>query len=97
MTHFQTAAAKTCWSRRFLALLALFATFPAKAHPGHGLGEQAAAHIITSPYHLATFAAVGAAWYFGARFVQPQIPRRILQSVGIVTVLTAVAMIGSRI
>ena len=97
MTHFQSVAANTCWSPRFLAPFALFATLPAKAHPGHGFGEQAAAHIITSPYQLTTFAAVGAAWYFGARFVQPQIPRRILQSVGIVTVLTAVAMIGSRI
>lgn len=78
-------------------LLPLLATLSAHAHPGHGLGEHGAAHVMTSPYHLAILAGTGLALWFGARFVQSQLPRRILQTAGVVAVLTAAAIWGSHI
>lgn len=82
---------------RLLPLLPFLGTLSAHAHPGHGLGEHGAAHVMTSPYHLAVLAGTGVALWFAARLVQSQIPRRILQALGVVAVLTAVAIWGSRI
>ena len=82
---------------RLLPLLPCIGALSAQAHPGHGLGEHGAAHVMTSPYHLAVLAGTGVALWFGARLVQNQIPRRILQAVGVVAVLTAAAIWGSRI
>lgn len=81
---------------RLLPLLPILAVSSAHAHPGHSLGEHGAAHVVTSPYHLAMLAAVGMALWFGGRFVQSQLSRRILQGTGIAAVITAVAIFGSR-
>jgi hypothetical protein len=68
----------------------------ASAHPGHGLGEHGATHIVTSPYHLAVLALVGAALWLVGRFVQRQLPRRLLQGAGFAAILAAALIWGIR-
>jgi len=82
---------------RLLPLVPFIGALSAHAHPGHGLGEHGAAHVMTSPYHLALLAGTGLALWFGGRFVQSQLPRRILQSAGVGAVLAAAAIWGSHL
>ena len=79
-----------------LPLLPILVASSAQAHPGHSLGEHGAVHVVTSPYHLSMLAAVGVALWFGGRFVQSHLSRRILQGTGIAAVLAAGAIFGSR-
>jgi hypothetical protein len=58
------------------ATLALALSAP--AHPGHGLSEQGALHLVTSPDHLAILALGGGVLWLGARFVHRRVPRRLL-------------------
>ncbi len=81
---------------RLLPLLPFLGALSAQAHPGHSLGEHGAAHVITSPYHLAILAGVGAALWFGGRFAQTQLARRVIQGTGIAAVLLAALIAGSR-
>jgi len=71
------------------ALLTALASGVAQAHPGHGLHEASASHVLTSPYHLAVLALSGATIWFSARWVERRLPRRLLQSIGIAAVMTA--------
>lgn len=63
-----------------------------QAHPGHGLHDASAAHILTSPYHLAILAASGAALLLAARLIQRRLPRRLVQVAGFAA-LAAVAVL----
>lgn len=81
---------------RLFFLLPFVAAISANAHPGHGLGEHGAAHVITSPYHVATLAVAGVALWLTGRFVQRQSVRRVLQGSGLAMVLVAAAVFGSR-
>ena len=69
----------------------------AHAHPGHGLDDASAAHILTSPYHLTVLALSGAALLLVARFVPRRLPRRLLQGAGIAAAAAALVLWGSRI
>jgi uncharacterized membrane protein len=81
---------------RLFCLLPLVTAISANAHPGHGLGEHGAAHVITSPYHVGTLAVAGVALWITGRFVQRQSVRRVLQGSGLAMVLVAAAVFGSR-
>lgn len=81
---------------RLLPLLPFLGALPAQAHPGHSLGEHGAAHVITSPYHLAMLAGIGVALWFGGRFARAQVARRVIQGTGIAAVLIAALIAGSR-
>lgn len=66
--------------RSHAAALALTATvLSARAHPGHSLSEASPAHMVTSPYHLATLALAGLGMFAAARLVQRVWARRALQ------------------
>lgn len=80
-----------------LPVLPLFAAFSVQAHPGHGLGALGAGHVLTSPYHLAILFTAGLALWIGGRFIHRELPRRILRGAGIAAVLTATAILGSRL
>ena len=84
----------------FRSLTATTATFAfalcAQAHPGHALGDHGALHVATSPYHLAILAAGGAALWFTARFIKNRLPRRALQTFGVLAVAAAGVLWGIR-
>ena len=83
--------------RRFIpaATLALLCSASALyAHPGHGLGEADARHLLTSPDHLAVLALGGLGAWFGSRFVQRRLPRRALQSLGLAAVAVVAVLRG---
>lgn len=69
---------------------------PASAHPGHSLGDSTPGHLLTSPYHLAVLALGGVALWLAGRFVQHQLPRRLLQGTGVAALLTAIVIWGVR-
>ena len=77
------------------AALVLGAT-SAHAHPGHGLHEATAWHVLSNPYHLAVLAFVGVVLLLAGRFVQRRLPRRVLQGAAIVTLATATVLWGLR-
>lgn len=81
---------------RLFFFLPFVAAISANAHPGHGLGDHGAAHVITSPYHVATLAIAGVALWLTGRFVQRQSVRRVLQGSGLAMVLVAASVFGSR-
>lgn len=85
-------------ARRLAAgFLALLAGVPlANAHPGHSFSEATAAHLLTSPGHLAVLVLVGAAMFLGAQFVQRRLPRRALQAAGCLAFLSGVILFGLR-
>jgi uncharacterized membrane protein YfcA len=83
------AAGTTTLSLTLLASSAL-------AHPGHSLGDQGPVHLVTSPYHLALLAGTGAALWFGARFIGRILPRRAVQILGLLSVISAVVLWGLR-
>ena len=68
----------------------------ALAHPGHRLGAQGPVHMVTSPYHLAVLAGAGAALWFGARFIGRTFPRRAIQTLGLLSVISAAVLWGLR-
>jgi hypothetical protein len=67
----------------------LVATFPAAAHPGHGLHEESVTHALTSPYHLLTLALVGGGLLLAAKFVKRLTARRTLQITGVAAIAVA--------
>jgi hypothetical protein len=78
----------------FLSAVCLgLATVTAGAHPGHGLSEANASHVLTSPYHLAVVAGclVTAALtlFAGAKVVQHPAARRTLQITAACAMLAA--------
>jgi hypothetical protein len=78
-----------------VALLAL-TIVSAAAHPGHGLGDADAAHLVTSPYHLSVMAGcaagIGLFMAMGARLAKTPRARRLLQ-VGAVCGAVAAAVL----
>ena len=68
----------------------------AHAHPGHDLGEHGPVHMLTSPYHLAILAVLGLAIWFAGRFIQKQLPKRLVQCSGAAVALAAVVLWGLR-
>jgi peptidoglycan/LPS O-acetylase OafA/YrhL len=80
-----------------LALGSLLLAFSASAHPGHDLRDASTRHLFTSPDHLAMLALGGAALWLIGRFVQRQLPRRLLQGAGAAAILTAAFIWGVRI
>jgi len=66
------------------------------AHPGHGLGEQGVMHILSSPYHLAALALGGITLWLIGRFVQRQLPRRLLQGAGVAALVASTVLWGLR-
>lgn len=86
--------------KQLRSLTAIATTFAlalsAQAHPGHSLGDHGALHAVTSPYHLAILAVSGAALWFAGRFVQRNVPRRVLQFTGIAALLAAAVLWGVR-
>jgi hypothetical protein len=69
------------------ALLAVVQT--ANAHPGHGLLEHGAAHVITSPYHLMILATMGVAMIAIARIVRSRSAQRNMRIAGVGAVIAA--------
>jgi uncharacterized membrane protein len=74
----------------------LGAALPALAHPGHSLTDASASHLLTSPFHVLTLAAMGVVTYAAARLVQKQAPRLALQATGTMLMVTAVVLWGLR-
>jgi len=72
------------------------ATGLAQAHPGHALHDAGPSHLLTSPDHLAVLALGGAAAWFGARWVERRLPRRLLQILGVVAMSAAAVLWGIR-
>ncbi len=68
----------------------------AQAHPGHDLRDATPQHLFASPDHLAVLALGGVALWLAGRFVQRQLPRRLLQGTGLAAVLTAALVWGVR-
>ena len=79
-----------------LAVGYLLPAISASAHPGHSLNEATPGHLLTSPDHLTVLALGGVALWFAGRFVQRQLPRRLLQGAGVAAILTAAAIWGVR-
>ena len=82
--------APIAWIRLSTALLAVVQT--ANAHPGHGLLEHGAAHVITSPYHLVILAAMGVAMIAAAQIVRRRSAQRFMRIAGIGAVIAAGAL-----
>jgi hypothetical protein len=91
MKH-QSTAARTLAPAVVLALGGALA----QAHPGHGLHDASATHILTSPYHLAVLTCSGAVLLLVARFVQRRLPRRLLQGAGLAALAVATVLWGLR-
>lgn len=68
----------------------------AQSHPGHDLRDASPQHLITSPDHLAVLALSGLALWLAGRFVQRQLPRRLLQGAGLAAILSAAVIWGVR-
>jgi hypothetical protein len=64
----------------------------AHAHPGHGLLDRGAAHIVTSPFHLFVLLMIGLALTLVANVVSAPLARRVLRVAAVaLVVLTAVS------
>ena len=77
--------------------LLVVGTLSAHAHPGHNLLESTPSHVLTSPYHVAVLALSGVALFLGARLVQRQLPRRLLQVAGVVALAAAAIFLTNHI
>jgi hypothetical protein len=78
------------------ALALLVSSLSARAHPGHSLHDASAAHLLSSPGHLAVLALGGVAFFAAGYFVRSRLPRRLLQGCGAAGVLAAVMVWGLR-
>jgi hypothetical protein len=61
----------------------------ALAHPGHSLAEYGPVHLVTSPYHLLILVGAGTALWGGAHWIPKKLPRRSMQTVGVLLLLAA--------
>jgi hypothetical protein len=76
--------------KAFLFTAALLAIVQAaNAHPGHGLLDHGAAHVITSPYHLVILAAMGVAMTAVAQIVRSRSARQWMRIAGVAAVIAA--------
>ena len=83
-----------CHLSRGLSAVTLLAVgiLSAQAHPGHSLLDTTPGHALTSPYHIVVLALSGMTLFLGARLVQRQLPRRLLQAAGVIALVSAVAI-----
>lgn len=72
-------------------LLALGAPL-AQAHPGHSLFDQGFTHTLTSADHLFLLAVIGGGLFCIGRAIQSRRVRQVLQSLGGLLVLAAIAL-----
>lgn len=79
-------------SRAAGVLAILAAVSSAQAHPGHSLSESKAAHVLSSPYHLAILALGGALMIASAQLVRRDASRRLLLHGGAVALMGAVVL-----
>ena len=68
----------------------------ASAHPGHDLREATPQHLLISPDHLSVLALGGITFWLIGRFVQRQLPRRLLQGAGVAALLASAVLWGLR-
>ena len=87
--------ARPAWSAPAVGYL--LSSISLLAHPGHDWSEATPEHLLTSPDHLAVLALGGAALWLAGRLVKSQLPGRLLQSAGLVAVLTAAVIWGIRL
>lgn len=78
------------WPRLTAAAAVLLFTLPLQAHPGHGLLDGGAAHLLASPYHLTAIILTGIGLLTGAQFVRQRMPRHALRVTGLVALAGAV-------
>ncbi len=83
--------------RLFLATAGVASAATLQAHPGHSLLDEGAQHALTSPFHLAVLALLGVALFAGARLTQKVMPRRALQSLGVIAVALSAVLWGLRL
>lgn len=69
----------------------------ASAHPGHAITDASAAHVLSSPDHLAVLLLFAGLMATGAQFIHRRLPRRLLQSGAVATVVSAAALWGMRL
>ncbi len=67
----------------------------AHAHPGHGLHEASAAHVVTSPYHLLMLGLGGALLWGAGVLVKRQLTARLLKGAGALMAIGAVLIWGA--
>lgn len=60
--------------------------WPAAAHPGHGLSQHGALHLVTSPFHVVTLLGVGVAFWLASRLATHEASRRRLATLGMMSV-----------
>lgn len=85
-------------ARAFPTLLILAtAASSAVAHPGHPIKGSGVAHLVTSPYHLATLAGGGLLLLGAAWFIKQRTPRRALQCAGLGALAAAAVLWGIRL
>ena len=86
-------------SRWGLALLALMCVGRGigMAHPGHGLADEGALHLVASPYHLSILTATGLALFVLGRALRHSMARRALQFGGVATLVCAAILWGTRV
>jgi hypothetical protein len=81
-------------NRCYLAVFALFAALPPSlmAHPGHGVMDHGAGHVVTSPFHLAGLLAVAIAFFAAARVMKNPATKRLLRGAGATALLLVAAV-----
>jgi len=86
---YDLTATKAGWGMSvFIALLAV----PAGAHPGHGLADASATHLVTSPYHLGMLLVVAAMLALGAHWTRSVRARRWMQAGAALSLIAAAAV-----
>lgn len=80
----------------FIAMLPLTLVL-ASAHPGHGLLEHGAGHVLSSMYHVLLLAVAALVMFAVAQFVQSSSAKKSLRFVGAAALLTAGALWGTGI
>jgi hypothetical protein len=65
------------------AIVLVFGTALARAHPGHGLQEAGVVHLLTSPYHLLTLMLSGAVLFGVGLLLRRRPVARLLQVMGL--------------
>ncbi len=76
-----------------VAVQLLLVSTCAQAHPGHGLLDHGAGHVVTSPYHAGVLAAIGVGCWLAGRFATHHaVPRRLLRWAGTAALVAAAVL-----
>jgi hypothetical protein len=87
----------TAFRRLCLGATLIASAVSAHAHPGHGLLDEGPLHTVTSPYHLAVLALFGIALFASAHLTKQVMPRRAMQSLGVIALALSAVLWGLRI